>query len=774
LVTGGRSATIDSRNTSRRQLLAPPHDLGIKNQSGAGSSTALAAEMDLLVHAEHSDPFRLLGPHPVETGAGKRLAIRGFQPRAKQVEILFRDGSEAQTAERIHPLGIFEAVLPLPDLTRIAANAYRLRIHLEDGRILEQFDPYAFPPLLSDFDLHLMCEGTHYQKYEKLGAHLREIEGVRGVQFGVWAPNARRVSVIGDFNSWDGRVNPMRVRGSSGIWEIFIPGLAEGQIYKFEIRSNAGNYLAQKADPYAFSSEIRPKSGSVVVNMDGYAWRDGDWMARRAQRDWFRSPLSIYEMHLGSWRRGENSRWLTYRELADQLIPYVKQMGYTHIELLPVMEHPLDASWGYQTLGYFSATSRYGSPKDFMFFIDRCHQAGIGVLLDWTPAHFPRDGHGLAFFDGTHLYEHADPRRGEHPDWGTLVFNYGRNEVQNFLLSNALFWLDKYHADGLRVDAVASMIYLDYSRKPGEWLPNEYGGRENLQAIALLKRLNEVVHQRHPGILMVAEESTSWPAVSRPTYSGGLGFDLKWNMGWMNDTLRYMALDPIYRRHHQNELTFSMIYAFHENFILPLSHDEVVHGKQALLAKMPGDNWQKFANLRLLYGYMFAHPGKKLLFMGADLAQWNEWWQDVALDWMLLDFPTHRGVMRLVADLNKLYAAQPALYEVDFEWPGFEWLDANDADASVLSFLRRAKDPSDFLVAVCNFTPVVRENYRVGVPEAGFYREIFNSDSEYYEGTNVGNAGGVLAEPVPWNDRPYSLKLNLPPLAAVYFKLLRK
>jgi 1,4-alpha-glucan branching enzyme len=729
--------------------------------------------MDLLVHAEHSDPFRLLGPHPVETGAGKRLAIRSFQPRAKQVEILFRDGSAAQIARRIHPQGIFEAVIPLPDLTRIAANAYRLRVHFEDGRILEQFDPYAFPPLLSDFDLHLIGEGTHYQKYEKLGAHLREIEGVRGVQFGVWAPNARRVSVIGDFNSWDGRVHPMRVRGSSGIWEIFIPGLAEGQIYKFEIRSNAGNYLAQKADPYAFSAEVRPKSGSVVVNMDGYAWRDGEWMAQRAQRDWIRSPLSIYEMHLGSWRRGENSRWLTYRELGDQLIPYVKQMGYTHIELLPVMEHPLDASWGYQTLGYFAATSRYGSPKDFMFFVDRCHQAGIGVLLDWTPAHFPRDGHGLAFFDGTHLYEHADPRRGEHPDWGTLVFNYGRNEVQNFLLSNALFWLDKYHVDGLRVDAVASMIYLDYSRKPGEWLPNEYGGRENLQAIALLKRLNEVVHERHPGILMIAEESTSWAAVSRPTYSGGLGFDLKWNMGWMNDTLRYMALDPIYRRHHQNELTFSMIYAFHENFVLPLSHDEVVHGKQTLLAKMPGDNWQKFANVRLLCGYMFAHPGKKLLFMGADLAQWNEWWQDVALDWMLLDFPTHRGVMRLVADLNKLYAAQPALYEVDFEWPGFEWLDANDADASVLSFLRRAKDPSDFLIAVCNFTPVVRENYRVGVPEAGFYREIFNSDSEYYDGTNIGNAGGVQADPVPWNGRAYSLKLKLPPLAAVYFKLRR-
>ncbi len=729
--------------------------------------------MDLLVHAEHSDPFRLLGPHPVETGAGKRLAIRSFQPRAKQVEILFRDGSAAQIARRIHPQGIFEAVIPLPNLSRIAANAYRLRIHFEDGRILEQFDPYAFPPLLSDFDLHLIGEGTHYQKYEKLGAHLREIEGVRGVQFGVWAPNARRVSVIGDFNSWDGRVHPMRVRGSSGIWEIFIPGLAEGQIYKFEIRSNAGNYLAQKADPYAFSAEVRPKSGSVVVNMDGYAWRDGEWMAQRAQRDWIRSPLSIYEMHLGSWRRGENSRWLTYRELGDQLIPYVKQMGYTHIELLPVMEHPLDASWGYQTLGYFAATSRYGSPKDFMFFVDRCHQAGIGVLLDWTPAHFPRDGHGLAFFDGTHLYEHADPRRGEHPDWGTLVFNYGRNEVQNFLLSNALFWLDKYHVDGLRVDAVASMIYLDYSRKPGEWLPNEYGGRENLQAIALLKRLNEVVHERHPGILMIAEESTSWAAVSRPTYSGGLGFDLKWNMGWMNDTLRYMALDPIYRRHHQNELTFSMIYAFHENFVLPLSHDEVVHGKQTLLAKMPGDNWQKFANVRLLCGYMFAHPGKKLLFMGADLAQWNEWWQDVALDWMLLDFPTHRGVMRLVADLNKLYAAQPALYEVDFEWPGFEWLDANDADASVLSFLRRAKDPSDFLIAVCNFTPVVRENYRVGVPEAGFYREIFNSDSEYYDGTNIGNAGGVQADPVPWNGRAYSLKLKLPPLAAVYFKLRR-
>ena len=652
----------------------------------------------------------------------------------------------------------------------ISPTSYRLKITYPGGTSWEVHDAYAFPPLLTDFDLHLMGEGTHYEKYEKLGAHVREVGGVQGVHFGVWAPNAKRVSVVGDFNHWDGRVNPMQSRGGSGIWEIFLPGLGEGELYKFEIRSRLHNMLTLKADPYAFFAEVRPKSSSIVVNIEGYSWNDSEWMEQRKQYDWQHKPISIYEAHLGSWRRGDGSRWLTYGELADAMIPYIKQMGYTHIELLPVMEHPLDASWGYQTVGYFAPTSRYGKPKDFMEFVDRCHAAGIGVFLDWTPGHFPRDAHGLSLFDGTHLYEHADPRRGSHPDWGTLIFNYDRNEVQNFLISNALFWLDKYHVDGLRVDAVASMLYLDYSRAPGEWLPNQYGGRENLEAIAFLKRMNEVVHARHPGALTIAEESTSWPAVSRPTYAGGLGFDLKWNMGWMNDTLRYFALDPIHRKFHHNELTFSMLYAFNENFVLPLSHDEVVHGKRALLSKMPGDDRHKYANLRLLFGYMFAHPGKKLLFMGSELAQWDEWWEAKSLDWHLLQYGPHEGVRRLVSDLNHLYAKEAALHELEFTWQGFEWLEVHDADTSVLAFLRRAQRLEEFLVTVCNFTPVMREDYRVGVPGTGFYREILNTDSAHYGGGDSGNAGGVRAEPVPWNGRPYSLKLRIPPLATLYLK----
>jgi 1,4-alpha-glucan branching enzyme len=601
---------------------------------------------------------------------------------------------------------------------------------------------------------------------------VREVAGVRGVHFGVWAPNAKRVSVVGSFNFWDGRVHPMRHRGESGIWEIFIPGLDEGELYKFEILGRYDNYLGLKTDPYGFSSEVRPKNASVVRNIDGYEWKDRAWMESRSLRDWLHSPMTVYELHAGSWKRKpeEGNRWLTYRELADELIPYVKRMGFTHIELLPIMEHPLDASWGYQTVGYFAVTSRYGTPADFMYFVDRCHQEDIGVILDWTPAHFPRDSHGLGFFDGTHLYEHADPRRGAHPDWGTLVFNYGRNEVQNFLLSNALFWLDKYHLDGLRVDAVASMLYLDYSRKPGEWIPNPFGGRENLEAIAFLKHLNEVLHSRHPGALTIAEESTSWPAVSRPTYVGGLGFDLKWNMGWMNDTLRYFALDPLYRQYHHNELTFSMIYAFQENFILPLSHDEVVHGKRTLLEKMPGDDWQKFANVRLLFGYMYAHPGKKLLFMGSELAQRDEFWEESSVEWQLEQSASHRGAQRLLADLNRLHSTERAFFEVDFEWSGFEWIEANDSAASILSFMRRARNAENFIVAVCNFTPVLRHEYRIGVPVAGYYREILNTDSAYYEGSDAGNAGGVRAEPIPWNGRPWSLKLKVPPLAAVYFK----
>jgi len=730
------------------------------------------AEIEQIRRAEHADPFHYLGPHPVEREGEKRIAIRVFQPRATKVHVVPVGGAPSVAAQRINLDGIFEALLPFSDGVLGNPTAYRLRMAFADGRCEETYDPYAFPPLLTDFDLHLVGEGTHYQKYEKLGAHVREVAGVRGVHFGVWAPNARRVSVVGDFNGGDGRVNAMRGRGSSGIWEIFLPELREGMIYKFEIRSRLGDTPFLKADPYGFQAELRPKTGSIVADLSKYTWGDAEWMAAREKRDWLASPISIYEVHLGAWMRdwADNNRWFTYGELADRLIPYVKEMGYTHIELLPVTEHPYDASWGYQTVGYFAVTSRYGEPQEFIAFVDRCHREGIGVILDWTPAHFPRDAHGLAMFDGTHLYEHSDPRQGAHPDWGTLVFNYGRNEVQNFLISNALFWLDKYHADGLRVDAVASMLYLDYSRKPGEWVPNEYGGRENLAAIALLKRLNEVVHGRHPGVLTIAEESTSWPMVSRPTYLGGLGFSLKWNMGWMNDSLNYFKQDPIYRKYHHNQMTFSMLYAFTENFVLPLSHDEVVHGKGSLVHKMPGDAWQQFANLRLLMGYQYGHPGKKLLFMGGEIAQRAEWTEDTALQWYLLEYEPHRGVQRLMADLNRLYAAEPALHQVDFDWHGFEWVDCNDSENSVLSFVRRAKDQNDFVVVVANFTPVLRENYRVGVPEAGFYREVLNTDAEAYWGSNVGNLGGVKAEPVPWMDREYSLKLTLPPLGVVFLK----
>jgi 1,4-alpha-glucan branching enzyme len=738
----------------------------------------LNAEFAQIVRGTHSDPFRILGPHWQENGTNRALVIRVFRPNAVEISVLWSKTGQKIAATKIDPEGLFTATIPQGTLekgkseTSISPNAYRLRIQFGDGNVFETFDPYAFPPVLTEYDLYLSGEGTHYLNYEKLGAHVREVAGVRGVQFAVWAPNARRVSVVGNFNVWDGRVHPMRHRGSSGIWEIFIPGLNEGEVYKFEILSSSGSQPVLKTDPYGFAGEVRPQNASVVRTIDGYQWKDVPWMETRSLRDWLHSPMSIYELHAGSWRRNEEdgNRWLTYRELATELIPYVKSMGFTHIELLPIMEHPLDASWGYQTVGYFAVTSRYGSPADFMYFVDRCHQEDIGVILDWTPAHFPRDAHGLGLFDGTHLYEHADPRRGAHPDWGTYVFNYGRNEVQNFLVSNALFWLDKYHLDGLRVDAVASMLYLDYSRKPGEWIPNAFGGRENLEAITFIKHLNEVLHSRHPGALMIAEESTSWPAVSRPTYIGGLGFDLKWNMGWMNDTLRYFALDPLFRQHHHNELTFSMIYAFQENFVLPLSHDEVVHGKHTLLEKMPGDDWQKFANLRLLFGYMYAHPGKKLLFMGSELAQRNEFWEESSVEWSLEQSPSHRGVQRLLADLNRLHSKERPFYEVDFEWAGFEWIDADDAASSILSFIRRARNADDFIVVVCNFTPVLRQDFRIGVPGPGFYREILNTDSGYYEGSDAGNAGGVRAEPIPWNGRPWSLKLRVPPLAAVYFK----
>ena len=673
---------------------------------------------------------------------------------------------------KTRPEGLFEVVLPGVGEFAPAPSSYRIRFHTEYGETSEAFDTYAFPFLLTEFDLYLMGEGRHYDAYEKLGAHLKTVDGVTGVHFAVWAPNARRVSVVGNFNHWDGRVHPMRFRGSSGVWELFVPELGEGAIYKYEIVSHEDVVLPLKADPYAFSSELRPNNGSVVARIDKHHWSDSAWIEQRSHKDWLGSPISIYEVHLGSWRRipEEHDRWLSYRELADQLIPYVKDLGYTHIELLPIMEHPYDGSWGYQTLGYFAATSRFGSPTEFMEFVDRCHETGLGVILDWTPAHFPRDAHGLALFDGTHLYEHEDPRQGSHPDWGTLVYNYGRNEVQNYLISNALFWLDKYHIDGLRVDAVASMLYLDYSRKPGEWIPNKFGGRENLSAIDFFKRLNEVAYQRFPGILTIAEESTSWPSVSRPTYLGGLGFSLKWNMGWMNDTLNYFSKDPVFRRYEHNKLTFSLLYAFTENFVLPFSHDEVVHGKNSLLHKMPGDMWQQFANLRLLFAYQFAHPGKKLLFMGQEIAQRREWSETRNIDWHLLQYESHRGVQTLVRDLNKLLASQPALHQVDFEWQGFEWLDANDSDNSVFSFVRRGKNPNDMILVVLNATPVVRYGYRIGVPRVGHFDEIMNTDATVYGGSNVGNLGGMNTSEHAWMGRSHSLALTLPPLAAVFLK----
>ena len=727
-----------------------------------------ATDAQLLLRAQHSDPFAYLGPHAVEREGARRVVVRAVQPHAAQVSILIA-GKEI-AAERIEPDGVFEALLPAEISESPSPRDYRLRIRWQDGNVSELPDTYAFPPVLSEFDLHLIGEGTHYQLYDSMGAHVLEVAGVRGVLFAVWAPNAERISVVGDFNTWDGRVHPMRSRGNSGIWELFVPELRDGAVYKYEIRSRLGPTPFMKADPYAFRAELRPRSGSVVASLDGYAWADTDWMDSRRRRNWLAEPISIYEVHLCSWRRHDGNRWLSYRELADELIPYVKQMGFTHIELLPIMEHPFDGSWGYQTIGYFAATSRLGSPADFMYFVDRCHQAGLGVILDWTPAHFPNDAHGLAQFDGSHLYEHADPRLGQHPDWGTLVFNYGRTEVQNFLLASALFWLDKYHLDGLRVDAVASMLYLDYSRQPGEWIPNEFGGRENLSAIALLKRLNEAVHARHPGTMTIAEESTSWPAVSRPTYVGGLGFTFKWNMGWMHDTLDYFSKDPIHRKYNHSRLTFSMLYAFTENFVLPFSHDEVVHGKASLINKMPGDLWQQFANLRVLFSYMYAHPGKKLLFMGGEFGQRSEWYHETALEWGLLAFPEHQGLQRLLMDLNAIYKREPALYQQDFDWQGFEWLDCNDGDNSVLTFIRRAHDPADFMVVAVNFTPVARDNYLVGVPEPGFYAELFNSDAREYSGSGVGNLGGLTAGAVPWMGRPYSLSLRLPPLAAVYLK----
>jgi len=626
--------------------------------------------------------------------------------------------------------------------------------------------------LLSADDLHYFNEGTHDRLFEKLGAHPLIVDGVRGTYFAVWAPNARWVSVIGDFNRWDPAAHPLQPREQSGIWEGFLPGVGPGARYKYHIVSRHGGYRVDKADPLAFAAEPPPRTASVVWDL-GYAWGDAEWMAQRVQRNSLAAPMAIYEVHPGSWVRApeEGRRWLTYRELAPRLAEYVRRMGFTHVEFLPVMEHPFYGSWGYQTTGYFAPTGRYGTPQDLMFLIDFLHQEGIGVILDWVPSHFPTDEHGLGFFDGTHLYEHADPRRGVHPDWNSYIFNYGRHEVRSFLLSSARFWLERYHADGLRVDAVASMLYLDYSRREGEWIPNIYGGRENLEAIAFLRRLNEVVYGQVPGTQTIAEESTAWPMVSRPTYLGGLGFGMKWDMGWMHDTLEYMRHDPIHRKYHHNQLTFRMLYAFSENFVLPLSHDEVVHGKGSLWAKMPGDAWQRAANLRLLLGYMYAQPGKKLLFMGGEFGQQREWNHEESLDWHLLADPRHAGLQRWVQDLNTLYRRTPALYERDFDPAGFEWVDANDSEQSTLCFLRRGRHAEDLILVVCNFTPVPRYGFRVGVPLAGWWQEVLNSDAAVYGGSNLGNLGGVAASPQPFHGRPYSLELTLPPLAILFLRI---
>jgi 1,4-alpha-glucan branching enzyme len=624
--------------------------------------------------------------------------------------------------------------------------------------------------MLTDYDLHLLGEGRHWKSYEKLGAQLDVADGAAGVHFAVWAPNAEAVSVVGDFNGWNGQRHAMQKRIPSGIWELFVPGLGPGTLYKYRVHADGG--FTDRADPYGFGAEVPPRTASKVIDLDSYAWRDQEWMAQRAARNSLSAPLTIYEVHLGSWRRpgGDRHRWLSYADLERELVPYCVDMGFTHVEFLPPTEHPLSASWGYQTIGLFAATSRFGSPQDLMALIDALHRAGIGVIIDWVPAHFPRDGHGLRRFDGTALYEHEDPRKGEHPDWGTLIFNYGRNEVSNYLVSSALFWLDRYHVDGLRVDAVASMLYLDYSRKDGEWVPNCHGGRENLEAIDFIKSFNVQVHAHHPGVLTIAEESTAWAGVSRPTYVGGLGFSLKWNMGWMNDTLRYMRHDPVHRKYHHDELTFSLIYAFHENFVLPFSHDEVVHGKGSLLDQMPGDAWQKFANLRLLYSYMWCHPGKKLLFMGGEFGQWQEWNFDESLHWHLLAGENHRGLSRALADLNDLVRREPALHELDFDGRGFEWIDCHNWQDSVLAFVRRGSSSRDCLVVCCNFTPVLRHGYRLGVPAAGGYEEIFNSDSSWYGGSNAGNGGGLQSTPQPHHGREHSLTLTLPPLAVVVLK----
>ncbi len=755
------------------------------------SITITPEQVNSIVWNQHQDPFQILGPHPIsENGKTTSWVVRAYLPNAEAVSVVLPEIRKEYPMQSVHHAHFFECTIETTELSN-----YQLRVKEgEHERVI--YDPYAFrSSKLTDFDIHLFAEGNHHRIYEKLGAHPMVVEGVKGVYFAVWAPNARNVSVLGDFNSWDGRKHQMRKIGN-GVWELFIPQIGVGEAYKYEVKNTEG-HIYEKSDPYGFQQEPRPKTASIVTDLETYVWKDHDWMEKRRHTDPLTQPVCVYECHLGSWLHAAaaepairpdgteepvvvvselktTARFLTYRELADRLIPYVKELGYTHIELLPIAEHPFDGSWGYQVTGYFAPTSRYGSPQDFMYFVDQCHQNGIGVVVDWVPGHFPKDGHGLAFFDGTHLYEHADPRKGEHKEWGTLVFNYSRNEVRNFLYANALFWFDKYHIDGIRVDAVASMLYLDYGRKEGEWVANQYGGRENIEAADFLRQVNHLIFSYFPGTLSIAEESTAWPMVSWPTYVGGLGFNLKWNMGWMHDMLDYFSMDPWFRQFHQNNVTFSMWYHHSENFMLALSHDEVVHGKSSMIGKMPGDRWQKFANLRCLFAYMYAHPGKKTMFMGMEFAQWSEWnvWGD--LEWQLLQYEPHQQTKLFFSKLNELYRREPALYTLDFAEEGFEWIDCSDNRHSVVSFIRRAKDADEFIVVVCNFTPQPHSHYRIGVPEHGFYTEIFNSDSKEFGGSNMGNLGGKWADEWWMHNRRYSLDLCLPPLGVLMFKLDRQ
>ncbi|HEY7774503.1 MAG TPA: 1,4-alpha-glucan branching protein GlgB [Marinagarivorans sp.] len=722
-----------------------------------------AAELDSIVHAYHGNIFAVLGPHQMHNG---NYAVRTFLPEANKVIVVDREThSQIQVLSKVHPAGVFEGEVELR-----SRSSYKFEVYYNDhSNIVE--DTYRFPSDINPTDVYLFGEGTHEKLYHWLGAHLREIDGVKGTLFTVWAPNAKRVSVVGEFNFWDGRHHVMRCHAASGLWELFIPEVGENTLYKYEILSQHHGVLPLKADPMGFAAQHPPETASRIMAPSRFEWTDEEWLNRKVEQGHRDQPVAIYEVHLGSWkRRGEHGEnYLSYTELADELIPYVKSLGFTHIQLMPISEFPFDGSWGYQPVGLYAPTSRFGTPDQFREFINRCHQANIGVLIDWVPGHFPSDGHGLAFFDGSPLYEHADPRQGFHPDWNTYIYNYGRCEVANFLFSNALYWFDEFHIDGLRVDAVASMLYLDYSREDGEWIPNSHGGRENLEAIALLKRVNQKVYEHFPKAMMVAEESTAWPGVSHPVYAGGLGFGYKWNMGWMNDSLRYISNDPIHRRYHHHDLTFSLLYAFNENFILPLSHDEVVHGKGSLIDKMPGDAWQKFANLRAYYGFMWAHPGKKLLFMGCEFAQGREWDHNNSLDWYQLEnVHWHGGVKKLVEDLNHLYTSIPALYYDDCEARGFEWLDADDNGASVFAFMRKAHD--GFVVVVSNLTPVLREGYRLGVPKLGFYKERLNTDAGIYGGSEKGNAGGVNAQATPSHGKDQSITITLPPLATVFFE----